>query len=172
MRAVAFMLLLLCSSVVTAKASSCVPDDMKSTLSSSLPGWKLVELRDLREDDQRLLHERPSSDCPGVAVGDFQGLGRKSYAFTLFEVQGGLRQILVVFDPMVSDTKKRIIVLDGPREVAYLSVIWRIEPGENSDVNGKKFTTRSDSIMYEAIESGALLFYFSNGGYRHVQMVD
>lgn len=169
MKAVIFMLLL-CSSIAAVRASPCLPDNVGSALATRFPGWKLVELQDLREDDQSLLRERPGADCPGVAEGNFERKGEKSYAVTLYRKEGDLKQILVVYSPKVADAKRNVIILDGPSTVSYLSVIWKIDPGVNSDIQGKKLKTKLDSIMYEAIESGSVLYYFSAKSYRHIQL--
>ncbi|MFC4763353.1 hypothetical protein [Dyella koreensis] len=168
-----FIVLLLCSSMVPLRASTpCLPDNVRSKLSIKFPGWHVVELKDLREEDQDLLREHSGSDCPGVAAGNFDGRRQKSYAVTLFKNEVGLKQMLIVIHPETDESKKAITVLDEPKDVSYLSVVWRVDPGVNSDVNGKKFKISQDSISYEAIEAGSILYYFSKGGYQHIQLTE
>jgi hypothetical protein len=168
MKIVFFMFLALCS--LSVRAVPCLPDDVRSTLYARFPGWKLVELQDLREDDQGLLRERSAADCPGVAVGNFELKEKKSYAVTLYKEKGDLKQILVVYRPTANSGKGEVVVLDGPRRVSYLSVIWKVDPGVISDAQGKNLMTTLDSIIYEAIESGSVLYYFTGRGYRHIQL--
>ena len=75
-----------------------------------------------------------------------------------------LQQMLLIANS--SNGKYKISVLNGPQKVAYLSVISKLPPGEYPDTDGEKLKVGSESILYEAIEAGSILYYFQNGRYK------
>ncbi|GLQ97278.1 hypothetical protein GCM10007863_16980 [Dyella mobilis] len=60
----------------------------------------------------------------------------------------------------------KLTVLSPPQDVAYLGVISKWPPGIYSSVTDKKLDIRLDSIEYEAIEAGSLLFFYDNGSFH------
>src|SRR5215472_4618198 len=72
---------------------------VRATLQDKYPGWKIVELSDLRSDDQTLWKKAHPGQCPGLAVGHFENDNEKSYAITLFKRLPKLHQLLVVVTP-------------------------------------------------------------------------
>jgi hypothetical protein len=60
-------------------------------------------------------------------------------------------------------------VLSQPQGVAYLSVIHKLPPGTYDDGEGGKVRVKQDAIAYEAIEAGAIMYYFEQGKFRSLQ---
>lgn len=151
--------------------ASCGQGTVDESLQKSFPGWRIVSLEDLRLDDQGLWAKAHSDDCPGVASGHFQSRTSQALAVTAFRASdGGLQQMLLVAN--TNDGKYTLRVLDSPQKVAYLSVVSRVPSGEYSGSTGKKVKVQGDSILYEAIESGSVLYYFEHGKYRSESLAE
>jgi hypothetical protein len=144
-----------------------LPSSVRAAVEEKYPGWRLVQVSDLRSDDQTLWKKSHGAKCPGLAVGHYENGSDNSYAITLFQKAPKLRQLLVVITPGLPSPK--LHVLSGPQEVAYLSVVSKLPPGSYSDAEGKPVKIGKESISYEAIEAGAITYYYSDGGYRSVQ---
>jgi hypothetical protein len=143
--------------------ADCISPETLSVLSKRLPGWKVVGLNDLRSNDKKTWGALHPSDCPGVVEGHFESSNARTVAITLFRRSPVLQQTLVVVNHDAN--RSRLTVLSEPQQVAYLSVISKKSPGEYSGVEGDTVSLVRDSISYEAIEAGALLFYFKEGRY-------
>jgi hypothetical protein len=151
--------------------ASCGQGQVDENLQKSFPGWRIVSLEDLRLDDQGLWAKAHPGDCPGEASGHFQSKTSQALALMAFRASdGGLQQMLLVAS--ANDGKYSFQVLDGPQKVAYLSVVSRVPPGEYSGSTGKKINVQSDSILYEAIEAGSVLYYFEHGKYRSENLAE
>jgi len=143
---------------------------MLPIIKNKFPGWKLVEPMDLRKDDQSYWVKHYKNKCPSFALGNFKNKFTKSYAVTLYKSAriksvDTLRQILFVITPV--DGVKKIVILSKPQVVAYLSVVYKIDAGTYMNSTGQ--TVHSDGISYEALESGAIVYYFDNKKYISIQ---
>ena len=95
-----------------------VPESLKLELRSKYTAWRIVELEDLRDSDQRIWRkERPS--CPvGFLRGHFVSIATESFAVSLIRktVSSGrttYREILIVAEPD-GDRYKIIPVIPPP----------------------------------------------------------
>lgn len=165
------IVLLVEGSLARAQEHSCnidaLPPSVRALVEEKYPGWRLVEGSDLRSDDWSLWKKMHDGRCPGLAVGHYENHNDNSYAITLFKKQPKLRQLLVVITPGASAPK--LHELSRPQDVAYLSVVSKLPPGSYSDGEGKPLRLRKESISYEAIEAGAIMYYYSQGRYKSVQ---
>jgi Tfp pilus assembly protein PilP len=113
-------------------------------------------LENLRPAVQVVCAKAHPVDCPGIASGHFQAKTAGVSAVRAFKVsKSGLEQMLLV--GTVSEGQYTLSVLDGPRKVAYLSVVSRMPAGDYSGSTGKAIKVRGDAILYEAIEAGSVL---------------
>jgi hypothetical protein len=137
-------------------------------LKKDFPGWHIVKVVNLRQDDQRLWKKEHPEDCPGIAKGHFQPDVTQT-ALTVFKESGaGLQQMLLVASPNGDGYKWS--VLSRAERVGYLSVVSRLPPGEYSASTGTKVKVPGDSIWYEAIEAGSVLYYFQLGRYKFTNL--
>jgi hypothetical protein len=151
--------------------TSCVPPSLHSKLNEQYPGWHIVGILDLRVDDQNIWKARHAGDCPGVTRGKFDSNTKEATAVILFKkrLDGSYIQTLVVADEQ--DGHYKFSVLSASQDVAYLSVVSIWPPGTYSNVNDEKFKLKLDSIEYEAIEAGSLLYFYKDGAF-HSELVD
>ncbi len=163
---------LCCALTVRGATKTCgtvaLPESALAVVRARFPGMRIVQLRDLREDDQRLWSSARGHECPGVAVGRFEPSDGPAYALALFRRNGtSYTEALVV----VSRHRRRydLQVLDPPESRTYLLVVHSIPPGKLSDEEtGKTVETRRDSVAYEAIEAEVVVFYWERGHYASV----
>ena len=150
----------------TAQANAvCGTGKTGDSLRRSFPGWQVVMLENLRRDDKRLWEKAHPSDCPGNATGNIQSSTTETTVLTVFkDSNGGLQQMLLVANMI--DGNYKFSELDGPRTVAYLSVISIARPGKYSLPEKGELKLRRDSILYEAIEAGSVLYYFDDERYK------
>lgn len=147
----------------TGANATCSDGNVEMGLKKAFPGWYIVNVENLRQDDQRLWTKGHPNDCPGIAKGHFQPDVTQT-ALTVFkESDLGLQQMLLVASPNGDGYKWS--VLSGPKKVGYLSVVSRLPSGEYSASTGTKVKVFGDSILYEAIEAGSVLYYFRHGRY-------
>jgi hypothetical protein len=158
------------ATLAPAQAQSCsydaLPTSVRALVEEKYPGWRLVQLSDLRSDDQTLWKKSHGRECPGLAVGHYENDSENSFAVTLFQRSPKLRQLLAVITGL---PMPKLHVLSQPQEVAYLSVVSKLPPGSYADAEGKPLKVRRESISYEAIEAGAIMYYYRDGGYVPVQ---
>jgi hypothetical protein len=149
-----------------------IPLDVRNLLKQKFPGWAIVTVSDLRSDDQQIWRRAHPRACPGYTVGNFRDADHLSYAFNLFRKdREHTLETLFVIDSDEQGQKLR--VLSEPTKVAYLSVTSKPPPGKYGSADGtKRITAPFSVISYEAIESGELLYYWSNGRYHSVLTSD
>ncbi len=164
-----FVLLMLAGSCFAASPTCAakLPKSVIEVIQKRWPGWTIVDVMDLRSDNQTLWKKAHGTCCPGVVVGHFEG-NSTSYAVTLFRGKKTLDQVLLVIKPEAQG-EPRVFVLSAPQTVAYLSVIHKVPPGTYDDVEGGTVRIRRDAIEYEAIEAGSVTYYFEGGRFRSLQ---
>ncbi|HEX6879906.1 MAG TPA: hypothetical protein VF135_06055 [Terriglobales bacterium] len=165
--AVLFLVLAGSYCAATTACTNQLPKPVSEAIQKKWQGWQIVDVADLRADDQTLWRKTHGTACPGVAVGHFEG-SSTSYAVTLFRHKNGLEQVLLVIKPEAHGDS-RVYVLSKPQNVAYLSVIHKLSPGTYDDGEGGKVRIRRDAIAYEAIEAGNISYYFEGGKFRSLQ---
>jgi hypothetical protein len=143
-----------------------IPAPIRSAIEGRFPSWQIVKVRDLRSDDQKLWLQAHKEECPGIAIGHFEGAAITSHAVTLFRSAPTLQQILLVVSPNPAG-KPRVHILSKPQHVAFLSVVYKTPSGNYSEVEGgATINVRNEAVVHEGIEAGSVLFYFLNGKYR------
>lgn len=131
--------------------------------------WRLLQLRDLRSDDQTLWRERPLNGklCPGVNQGKFDGL-HTGFVFTLVRKS---EQVVMVATP--DGDSYTTTVLAKPIKVPYFSVVNVFPPGKYKDFyTGRATQIRADSAAVEANEASITLFYFEGGRWKSLLISD
>jgi hypothetical protein len=144
-----------------------LPAEVQRFLAKSAPEWTTLRVDQLRPDDQIIWKQIHSGECPGLAVGNFNGMGQ-SYALNLVETsQGKLFQQLVVLLPSARNDDR--FVLLAPMEVATFSVITRMPPGRYENIeDGRYIVPKYDSVALTALESGTIQYYWDGTSFRNI----
>jgi hypothetical protein len=154
-----------------ATPSACtLPQPVQAVLDDKWRGWRLLQLADLRSDDQTLWREHPQNGklCPGVNQGKFDGL-HTGLVFTL--VRNSEEQVVIVATP--GGDSYTTTVLSKPVKVPYFSVVNVFPPGRYKDFyTGRATQIRADSAAVEAIEASVTLFYFEGGRWKSLLISD
>ena len=153
--------------LVNAAVAACLPDSLITRLANEYPGWKVVELPDFQADDQAILRRAHLEECPGVAMGRFDGK-HDAYAVTLWRRGDLPRQMLVVLTPSSTRGVEKIEQISGPEEVATLSFVAQVPPGSVESVDGTKTSIKYDGVKLETLEVGVLIYYFDGHRYHSV----
>jgi hypothetical protein len=153
----------------TARASaadqSCaalLPPDLANEIKAAYPGWKIVDLSSLIEDDRTLWVKKHGKVCPGVAKGNFDASKRTQYALVLMRQQPQLEVKLL--HAVKGEAKYRLTVLsESPTTRA--PVVFKARPGNYYDAEDPKtpIKIKTDVIIFETIEAGATASYFVDG---------
>src|SRR5690348_1579607 len=129
------------------------------------PGWRILTLADLNNDQKMQWNEAHKAFCPGMAEVVVDAPGHKSYALALLDKAGTQEQLVLLRDG-------KPLVLEEPSPSTGL-VVWRAAPGKYDDpATGRKVSIATDSIMYELFESGAEQFYLVKGKVKRLQAGD
>jgi hypothetical protein len=164
-------LLITIGSLVHASGQECseeaLPGPVRTLVQEKYPDWKVVQVPNLRLADQALWRKSHHAQCPGLASGHFENGAVESYAITLFRKSPKLRQFLIVVT--MEDSAPKLHILSRVQDVAFLSVISKLPPGRYPDAEGKLFRIGTESISYEAIEAGAVMYFYRNGVYQPLQ---
>src|SRR5436190_11216140 len=93
-----WLIVVFCFAAIPALATSieCVlPQPVQAALVDKWSGWRLLQLADLRSDDQMLWRDHPlnGKHCPGMNQGKFDGL-HTGFLFTL--VRESEEQVVLV----------------------------------------------------------------------------
>lgn len=164
---------LFCLAAIPALATpiSCtLPQPVQAALDDKWRGWRLLQLADLRSDDQTLWREHPLNGklCPGVNQGKFDGL-HIGFVFTL--VRNSEEQVVMIATP--NRGSYTTTVLTKPMKVPYFSVVNVFPPGKYKDFyTGRATQIRGDSAAVEAIEASITLFYFDGGRWKSLLISD
>src|SRR5438067_10268152 len=108
-----------------------LPRPVQAALGHKWSGWRLLQLADLRSDDQTLWRDHPvnGKHCPGMNQGKFDGL-RTGLLFTL--VTEAEEPVVIVATP--NGGRFTITILAKPMKVPYFSVVNVFPPGKYKDV--------------------------------------
>lgn len=128
-------------------------------------GWIVVTLNDLVADDQALWSRSHAGQCPGIAVGRFDGTAADSYAIALVRRGGRVGHYveqLVLLRP--SGSTYSHVVVNGPARVVSPLVVWSLPPGTYAGSgDGLRVTIGTDSFVYEKLEASAVQYYLVGG---------
>ncbi|HTV84463.1 MAG TPA: hypothetical protein VME63_03615 [Dyella sp.] len=164
------MVILSCGSITRLSHAGvqCNGSEVQLELRKNYPGWQVVRLEDLRSEDRDLWVKQHGIDCPGIFEAHLKSQTYKSFVLTIFKKNRELQQILLIVDE--GKGSHPVTVLDGPRKVAYLSVVSKMSPGAYWGVDGRKVDVSLDSVLYEAIEAGSTLYYFRDGRFSYISV--
>ena len=152
-------------------AGSCdqrdLPAEVQRFLIKFVPTWTILRVDQLRPDDQIIWKRMHRGECPGIAVGNFNGMGQ-SYALNLVETsQGKLFQQLLVLLPDARKSDR--FVLLAPMEVRAFSVATRMPPGRYENIeDGRYIVAKYDSVAMSVLESGTIQYYWNGTSFRNI----
>jgi hypothetical protein len=158
-----------------AGANSCIselPPEAHTLLTTHFKNWKVVTVDDLRPEDQILWHKKFDNRCPGVTSGHFGPASETSYAVTLIRRrEKRLYQTLLLLQR--TDKRYSTVTLSPAQPVYFASVINSLPAAEYSSWDhSKRVQTKFDLILYEAIEAGALAYYWDSNQFKKLQISD
>jgi hypothetical protein len=165
--------ILLCVAAIPALATPrqcALPELVRAALGEKWRGWRLLQLSDLRSDDQKLWREHPvnAKHCPGLTQGKFDG-EHTSFLFTL--VRNSDEQVVMIATP--DEKLYKITVLVPATKVPYFSVVNVFPPDKYKDFySGKQVQIRTASAAVEAIEHSITLFYMNEGKWKSLLISD
>jgi len=147
-----------------------LPAIANSILTKSFPGWTVVSASDLTENDRVFWNSKHPYECPGVAIGDYFGSQNPAYAVTLIRHEAlKTLQTLVVLRPR--NGTYELIELSKPQEASRVLVTFRVKPGLFKDIEtGDNIKSGSDSIAYEDIAAGVLVYAWHRDKFREIQV--
>jgi len=156
------------------KAALAVPVD--TLLKARFSQWRPKQLSDMDADDQQLwLNGSNGKESPGIAIGHFESPDDLSYAVLLVpksDPSGGYK--LLVFSKRPTNDAYTWKLLDHAEgQTCSCLVISKTEPGKYSDWENKRSVQlKLDGIQVEWMEKGAQVYYWSESGYRKLQVSD
>jgi len=156
------------------KAALAVPVD--TLLKAKFPQWRPKQLSDMGADDQQLWLNGPNGkESPGIAIGHFEFPDEFSYAVLLVrksDPSGGYK-VLVFSKGPTKDAFTWKLLDHAEAQTCSCLVISKTEPGKYPDWENKKSVQlKLDGIQVEWLEKGAQLYYWSESGYRRLQVSD
>lgn len=154
---------------------SLLPKEGLKKITISFKDWRILEKNDIDSDDQILWDKAHGGECPGVAVGDYDGSKEKQYAILIIPKDSVKRQfklLLLKNNPSEKYTIRTIYEADNAGD-AY-PVIYTGDSGTYSDLydENTKVEVNHDAIICEFIEKGAFAFYYKKGKYKKLLISD
>jgi hypothetical protein len=140
-----------------------LPQDLQSEISRTYPGWKVVNLSDLEEDDKGLFQKDHGTECPGLVKVDFYGDGKPALALVLTMGDGAKRKTELVVAHKLGEQWQttRLNTVGG----ANPPVVWRQNPGTYKDIeSGKIIRATRPVIVFCGYESWAILYAWTGKG--------
>ena len=156
--------------------SSALPAPAQHLLTVKFSKWRPKLVSDLDTDDQQLwVAAKQGKTCPGMVAGHFETEDKISYALLLVpksNANAGYK--IIVLSEDASDNSYQWKVVDHADAGAELGlVISKVPPGKYSDWDGNKsIQLKLDGLQVEWMESAALVYYWSSGQYRSIQVSD
>jgi hypothetical protein len=164
------LLFVLTGAAFAAPLQCALPGAVQASLDERWSGWRLLQLADLRSDDQSLWqeHRLNGKRCPGVNEGKFDG-ERMSLVFTL--IRRPNEQVVLVATPNGDSFK--VASLAPPQRVAYFSVVNVFPPGKYKEFyTDRRVRIPNQSAAVEAIEHSITLFYIDKGRWKSLLISD
>src|SRR6266404_3883623 len=147
-----------------------LPPVVSMLLEKSFPQWRVEKLSDLDPSYQELWTKKYSEDCPGFVAGHLQKADSIAYAVLLVPADQTKKGYRLVVLSKVAKNGWRSIVLEKDDQYTPTSAVIRLAPPgdyEEADSN-KKVHTRTDGIVSERIEAGALVYYWNGARFRNI----
>jgi hypothetical protein len=140
---------------------SSLPDGLVSTLEGKGRTWRLVEVRDLSEDDRRIWSELNHGPCPGVATANFDQSGKPQFAVLLRSPSKRIRLVYASFRPAEKYSTR--VLYEGTSEPT--PVVFAGTPGKyrSSADPDRVVTLKTPPIVLAVLEAGATAYYFEHG---------
>jgi hypothetical protein len=134
-------------------------------------GWTILASPDLADEQEMWVHYH-GRHCPGFAQVNFDGNGRDAYAVALVHKIGSvLHERLELVRPHGTDVT--IIDLTPDWDVSGPWVVFRAKPHTYMAVEtNKRFTLRSDGVIFEKMESADHLYWLNHGKVAHIMLSD
>ena len=158
---------------------SVLPREIQTKLEKNYPDWQPERIENLYKDDRRFWTEAHPNDCPGIAIGHFESKTELSYGLLLVSKpdrkRPGLR--ILVFSHPAPSTPYVVHSLSKWDTGTFCEgsdqVIATVPAGRYEEVMGpKKVQTDLDSIAYEVMGKGSVLYYWKNGRYHELATSD
>jgi hypothetical protein len=152
-------------------SDSALPEGVRATLGSQFAEWRIQTTADLEEDYRAAWTSKKASDCPGIAIGKFDGRSEPSYALLLVPREKGkqaFRFTVLSKSGKAGVYSATLLEQDdtyGPGEMG----IYRVEPG--LQFNEERFATfklKTDGIYVETFEKAGWIYFWKHGHYEHV----
>jgi hypothetical protein len=150
-----------------------LPEHVRQLLVEKFPKWRALKLFDLSRERQDLWFDSKKRDsCPGIATGNFETKVRLSYALVLIPItkdQPGFKFVVV----NVKESSINFNLLYETDRPANYPVIYRVPPGKYLDWQRISSVQLSlDGIQLEQMEVRAILYYWKNGHYNELVVMD
>jgi hypothetical protein len=156
------------------ECSSLLPAEVRAALDIGYKGWRVLEYRDLASDIQDFWDKNHQKECPGVAIGRFDGK-HTAYAFIIIEEVDGTKQVKLMISEKRKD-KHTLRVLYNCKEINIIRypVVLRSPPGIYKDIynNKNSVTARNEVILFEYHGARAIIFYYLGGRYHQMLIWD
>ena len=161
-----FIFVILCLSSAYGQSSRCeLPKSVSQTVARRWDGWNLLQVQDLRPDDQHLWRKKWNDACPSVVKGHFLASSKLSYAFSLINRKDNQQQVILATP--AGGGSFNFQTLSKPTHVAGFAVLYRLQPGTYQEVEGgRTVRTKLDSIADETIEAAVVMFYEEQGSFH------
>ena len=148
-----------------------LPNAASELLKTEFPLWRAKQISDLEAYDRQLWIEEHPKECPGIAIGYFEGSEQLAYAVLLIPKKESIRGYkIVVLNELGSAFSAKVLEQGQSSEGLVISVA---APGQYSDFeNTEAANLKADGIYVQWIEKAALLYYWSGGRYHKLQTSD
>jgi hypothetical protein len=146
-----------------------LPAQAEVALLTKFPDWKIPRLSDLSEHDRKLWSAKRPGLCPGIAKGHYFPSGNPAYAVTLYQQNAKTLQTLIVLKP--KEASYELIELTKPAVSSRIMVVFRLKPATFENIEmGEKTKSAWDAIAYEDIAAGMLVYTWSDGKFKEIQV--
>ncbi len=144
--------------------------EASALLEKSFPHWRAEKISDLAPEYQELWTKNFPAACPGLVAGHFEKADSIAYALLLVPADLTKKGYRLVVLLETTKDNWRPIVLEKDNQYTPTSAVIRLAPPgdyEEADRN-KKVNTRTDGIVSERFEAGALVYYWSGTRFRSI----
>jgi len=158
-----------CANAATKGGNCELPKELSKQIATVYPGSRVVTVADLEEYDASLFKREHHDDCPGMVKVDFYGNGAPTLALALRGTTGGQNQTKLVLATKVIRWKLRLLdTMDG-----FAAVVWSENPGEYTDVYGKKeLRAKYPPVVFCKYEALALLYAWTGKRVSKIWIAD
>lgn len=152
-----------------------LPEGVRATLGSQFAEWQIQTTADLDEDYRKDWTTKHPNDCPGIAIGKFDGRSEPSYAFLLIPREKGKQAFrFAVLSKAGKAGAYSVTVLEqedkyDPGEIG----IYRVDPGlQFDDEKFSSYKLKIDGIYVEYFGKGGVIYHWKHGRYMHTAESD